>query len=231
MRDVLLTGGTGYIGRALSEALVRRGHRVRVLVREGSRGRVAPGALAVVGDALDAESVRVALRPGDVVVHLVGTPHPSPRKAAEFVRVDLASIRATVDAMADARAAHLVYLSVAHPAPVMHAYIEARREGERLIRTAGLGAVVLRPWYVMGPGHRWPALLLPLYAVASLVPSLRGGAIRLGLVSLAQMVRALVEAVERDVPPGTQAVLDVARIRASAASVARGVVRGVVPRL
>ena len=83
----------------------------------------------------------------------------------------------------------------------------------------------------MGPGHRWPALLIPLYAVASLVPSLRDGATRLGLVSLAQMVRALMEAVERDVPPGTQAVLDVARIRASAASVARGVVRGVVPRL
>lgn len=214
MRDVLLTGGTGYIGRALSAALVRRGHRVRVLVREGSRGRVAPGAAAVIGDALDAESVRAALRPGDVVVHLVGTPRPSPRKAAEFVRVDLASIRATVDAMANGSAAHLVYLSVAQPAPVMHAYVAARREGERLIRAAGLGAVVLRPWYVMGPGHRWPVVLLPLYAVASLVPSLRNGAARLGLVSLSRMVRALVHAVEQEVSPGRQHVVDVAQIRA-----------------
>src|SRR5262245_28344540 len=96
--SVFVTGGTGYIGRPLVETLLARGHRVRALVRAASRDRLPPGAEAVVGDALDASSFAHQLQRGDVVVHLVGTPHPNPRKAAEFVRVDLASILATVAA-------------------------------------------------------------------------------------------------------------------------------------
>ena len=69
-------------------------------------------------------------------MHLVGTPHPSPAKAAEFRRVDLPSIHAAVAAVSSARVAHLVYVSVAHPAPIMHAYIEVRTEGEAAIAHA-----------------------------------------------------------------------------------------------
>jgi uncharacterized protein YbjT (DUF2867 family) len=86
------------------------------------------------------------------VVHLVGTPRPSPLKAAQFQAVDLASIRATVAAATRGSVRHLVYVSVAHPAPVMRAYIAVRQEGEALIRASGLPARLLRPWYVVGPG-------------------------------------------------------------------------------
>jgi hypothetical protein len=55
---------------------------------------------------------------------------------------------------------------------------------------------VLRPWYVLGPGHRWPYLLRPVYWAARRVPSLRGGAERLGLVTLPQMIGALTWSVE-----------------------------------
>ena len=158
-------------------------------------------------------SVAAALRPGDTVVHLVGTPHPSPAKAKEFERVDLASIRAVVAAARGARIAHLVYVSVAHPAPVMHAYIAVRAAGERMISEAGLTATIVRPWYVLGPGHRWPLFLVPFYAAAELVPRLREGTRRLGLVTLDQMVRCLVRAVEGTPPSGTQRVVDVAGIR------------------
>jgi hypothetical protein len=47
---------------------------------------------------------------------LVGTPHPSPARSAEFQRVDLPSIRAAVSAAHAAGVFHLVYVSVAHPA-------------------------------------------------------------------------------------------------------------------
>jgi uncharacterized protein YbjT (DUF2867 family) len=155
----------------------------------------------VTGDALDAATFAGAIRPGDTVVHLVGTPHPSPAKAAEFRRVDGPSIRASIAAASQSRAAHLVYVSVAHPAPIMRAYIEVRSAGEVAIAAAGLTATVLRPWYVLGPGHWWPLVLVPLYAAARRVPSLQAGAERLGLVRIDQMVTALVQAVEH--PPET----------------------------
>jgi uncharacterized protein YbjT (DUF2867 family) len=211
--NVLVTGGTGYMGRRLIPALLERGHRVRALARPGSVERLPADATPVIGDALEATSVLQALRRGDVLVHLVGTPHPGPSKAQEFQRVDLASIRASVRAAARAGVSHLVYVSVAQPAPVMKAYIEARTEGERLIGGAGLTATVLRPWYVVGPGHRWPLALVPFYALARLVPSLREGAERLGLVTIRQMVDALARAVDNPPPAGTVRVVDVPAIR------------------
>jgi uncharacterized protein YbjT (DUF2867 family) len=78
----------------------------------------------------------------------------------------------------------------------MRDYIAARMEGEAALRASGLNATILRPWYVLGPGHRWPYALVSLYWVLRLLPPTREGARRLGLVTLNQMVRALVEAIE-----------------------------------
>src|SRR5262245_49343280 len=215
MARVFITGGTGYVGRRLVRALLELGHDVRVLTRAASTGRVPAGAAAVIGDALDAASFQHELRAGDTLVHLVGTPHPSPAKAAEFRRVDLPSILASVSAARHAGAAHVVYVSVAHPAPMMHAYIEARTEGEAAVAASGLSATVLRPWYVLGPGHWWPLVLVPFYAMARWLPATRAGAERLGLVRLDQMVSALVRAVEQPPAPGTVALVDVPGIRAA----------------
>lgn len=213
--DVFVTGGTGYIGQRLTHALVARGHQVRVLARAESVGRVTPGATAVVGNALDVSSFTAALTTGDTLVHLVGTPHPSPAKALEFQRVDLPSIQASVAAASAAHVAHLVYVSVAHPAPVMKAYIEVRMAGEAAIARAGLTATVLRPWYVMGPGHRWPVLLLPIYWALELWPGTRERAQRLGLVTIDQMIAALIEAVESPPPSGPVRLVTVPDIRRS----------------
>jgi uncharacterized protein YbjT (DUF2867 family) len=216
MARIFITGGTGYVGRRLVRALLELGHDVRVLTRPGSSSRVPVGAAAVVGNALDPSTFQDELRAGDTLVHLVGTPHPSPSKAAEFRRVDLPSILASVAAAQHAGAAHVVYVSVAQPAPMMHAYIAVRAEGEAALAASGLTATVLRPWYVLGPGHWWPLVLVPLYAMARLLPSTRAGAERLGLVRLDQMVAALVRAVEHPPPPGRLTLVDVPGIRAAA---------------
>lgn len=212
MATVFVTGGTGYVGRALIPALVARGHTVHALVRPGSAARVPVGAQAVEGDALAAATFAASIPAGATLVHLVGTPHPNPSKAAEFERVDLGSIRAAANAARTARAAHLVYVSVAHPAPVMHAYVAARVRGEALVRAAGVPATFVRPWYVLGPGHRWPCVLAPFYALARLVPAWRATAVRLGLVTLDDMVATLVAAVERP-PPRDVTIVDVPGIR------------------
>ena len=214
-RPVLVTGATGYIGQRLIPALLARGHAVRALARIGSRDRVPAGAEMVVGDALDPASVTAAARAGDTLVHLVGTPHPSPAKAAQFRRVDLPSVAASVAAARDRGAAHFIYVSVAQPAPAMKAFLAVRAEGEAMIRGAGLTATFVRPWYVLGPGHRWPLLLVPFYALARAVPRTREGAIRLGLVTIDQMIAAMVHAIENPSPAGTARIVDVPAIRAS----------------
>lgn len=127
--------------------------------------------------------------------------------------MDLVSVQAAVVVALSAHIAHFVYLSVAQPAPLMQAYVAVRGEGEDLIRGTGLTATMLRPWYVLGPGHRWPYLLKPFYAVLSLIPSTRDGARRLGLVTRAQMIGALIRAVEN--PPQGVRIIDVPQIRSS----------------
>ena len=195
--------------------LLGRGHHVRVLARPASVGRVPAGVGTVVGDALDASSFARELGPADTVVQLVGTPHPSPVKAAEFRRVDLPSVYAAVEAASAAGVAHFVYISVAHPAPVMREYIAVRTEGEAAIARAHLTATIVRPWYVLGPGHRWPLLLKPFYALFERVPATAESARRLGLVTIDQMLAALVNAVEMPPPAGTRRIIDVPAIRAA----------------
>ena len=212
MNPVFVTGGTGYLGRPLVAALIAKAYEVHALIRAGSEAKLPPGANPIMGNALDAASFVDAIPPGATIVHLVGTPHPSPAKAAEFLGVDLASIRATTAAASRAGAAHIVYVSAAHPAPVMKTYIAARVAGEALVAATGIPATILRPWYVLGPGHRWPYALVPIYALMRALPATREGARRLGLVSRRVMIAALVRAVET-APAGGVRTVDVPEIQ------------------
>jgi uncharacterized protein YbjT (DUF2867 family) len=209
---IFITGGTGYIGSRLIAELDKRGHKVKALVRKGSEAKLPAVAEKAIGDALRMDSYTNEIAPADTLVHLIGTPHPSPAKAKQFQEVDLVSIQVAVKAARDAGIRHFIYLSVAQPAPVMKAFIEVRRRGEELIRASGMPATFVRPWYVLGPGHRWPYVLLPFYWIAERVPSSREPAQRLGLVTLSEIVYALPWAVEHPPREETQ-VLDVPRIR------------------
>src|SRR5437867_13322118 len=94
--NICITGGTGYMGQRLIPLLLAQEHRVRVVARESSAGHVPAGAVPVIGDALNEESVAGALQPDDTLIHLVGTPHPNPAKVTQVQPVDSASIRASV---------------------------------------------------------------------------------------------------------------------------------------
>jgi uncharacterized protein YbjT (DUF2867 family) len=184
------------MGQRLAAVLNARGHNVLALCRQGSEQKVPSGCGIVIGDPLHSASFVDQISRVETWVHLVGVPHPNPRKAEEFNAVDLKSVEQAVPAAKKAGIKHLVYVSVAHPAPMMHAYIEVRGRCEQIICDSGLNATILRPWYVLGPGHRWPYLLKPVYALLEKVPSTAESARRLGLVTLQQMIAALVYAVE-----------------------------------
>jgi uncharacterized protein YbjT (DUF2867 family) len=179
---VFVAGGTGYLGRPLIERLLNKGHFVRALVRRGSEHKLPR----------DAEPVYERDVTGcDTFVHLIGVPKPSPAKAKQFREIDLPQALDSIDAAKRGNIAHFVYVSVAHPAPVMRAYIEVRQQCERALIESGMPYTILRPWYILGPGHWWPYALVPIYKLMEAFPSTRDSATRLGLVTHAQMINAL----------------------------------------
>src|ERR1700757_5210904 len=88
-QHVFLTGGSGYMGSRLIPRLLSRGHRVTALVRPHSQGKLPSGCEAVSGNALNGSFYRGGIKPATKFVQLVGVPHPSPAKAAEFRSIDL----------------------------------------------------------------------------------------------------------------------------------------------
>jgi uncharacterized protein YbjT (DUF2867 family) len=208
--SIFVTGGTGYIGTRLISVLLQRGHRVTALSRPSSVQKLPAGTQPVLADALS-DDYSSDIAGCDTFIHLIGVSHPSPAKAAEFRSIDLPALRNAVKAASAAEVKQFMFISVAHPAPVMQAYIEVRRECEQIIIKSGLNATVLRPWYVLGPGHRWPYLLIPMYKLMELFPPTRESAQRLGLVTLRQIVETLMHAAEE--PPLGIRVLGVPEIR------------------
>jgi uncharacterized protein YbjT (DUF2867 family) len=137
-RKIFISGRTGYLGLELTRKLTDRGHSVRVLARRGSESKVAPTAQAVMGNALEGNSFAASLEPGMTFVHLTGTPHPAPWKDREFRAIDLVSLRESASAAKIAGIGHFVYVSVAHPAPMMRAYQKVRTECEAILAESNL---------------------------------------------------------------------------------------------
>jgi nucleoside-diphosphate-sugar epimerase len=166
---ILVTGASGFVGRALSAQLLRRGHDVAALVRrEGSQP---PRTRPLSGDLGDSARLAALLeteRP-DCVVHLAAeiASQRSERKLHE-VNVDgTARLLAACASLGGASQAgpRIVFastvvtgdaqgalLSEDRPLPVQTPYGRTKQEGERLVLESGLPSVMLRPSHVYGPG-------------------------------------------------------------------------------
>jgi len=213
-QEIFIVGGTGYIGKRFISQLLERGHPVTALVRKGSENKVPKGARVVIGNPFDANNFTGSIPPNAVFVQLLGVAHPSPKKAASFISIDLASAKSSAEAAGRARISHIIYISVAmEPSSVMQAYQEVRRQGERLFRETNIPYTYIRPWYVLGPGHYWPIILLPFYAIATLIPSLQKKARAFGLVTIKQVLNTLINAAEK-IPQEIQ-IVEIAGIRKS----------------
>jgi uncharacterized protein YbjT (DUF2867 family) len=204
------------MGRNLIAELLRRKYQIRALVRPGSERKLPPGCTVITGNALDKNSFASQIAPAETFVQLVGVTHPNPAKKDEFRAIDLGSAKAAIEAAQEAGIKNFVYVSVAQPAPIMKFYIEVRAESEKMVRESGMNATILRPWYVLGPGRRWPLILKPVYWLMEQIPATRKSAQRLGMVTLEQLVAALAHAVEN--PAKGVRILEVPDIRASITS-------------
>ncbi|MBS1493715.1 MAG: NAD(P)H-binding protein [Bacteroidetes bacterium] len=210
-KNIFITGGTGYIGSRMIPILIKNGFEVTALTRKESIGKLPPGCKAVDGNALDEVTFMEYVNGCDTFIQLVGVSHPSPAKKEQFKTIDLASVKASVKAAKKSNVKHFIYLSVAQPAPMMKEYIEVRKQGEALLNESGITSSVIRPWYIIGPGHYWPIVLKPIYKILELIPATRKQAINLGLVKLEEMLNTILYSVKN--PPkegvkvyGTEAI-------------------------
>ncbi len=191
MAEVFVTGGSGFIGRALIRRLAADGHTVRALVRSPAAfEQVAnAGAFPVHGDLLDANSVRAAVQGCELVFHLAAQTDPAAGWAAHR-RVTVDGTRSVLRACKEAGVPRLVHASteavlmtgqrlvdVDETAPLRPdskaAYPATKAAAEQMVRDANgaaLETVVVRPRFVWGAGD---TSLLPV-----LVEAARSGRLR-----------------------------------------------------
>ena len=137
MALVLVTGGTGQLGREVVPRLVSGGYDVRLLSRQDRPPR-ADGVEAVRGDVLMGDGLDRAVSGVAAVVHCATSPFRRAR------RTEVDGTRRLTVAAASARRPHLIYISIVgvdrHPLP----YYKAKRAAEVVVEAAGLPYTILR---------------------------------------------------------------------------------------
>jgi dihydroflavonol-4-reductase len=111
--DVLVTGGTGFVGANLVRELLADGHTVRVLARRGGDRRALEGCRVeiVEGDLLEDESVRAAVAGARRVYHVAADYRLWAPDSAVLYRANVDGTRAVLAAAAEAGAERIIYTS------------------------------------------------------------------------------------------------------------------------
>ncbi len=150
--DVLVAGGTGFIGTALCRELAESGHDVTALARNPTDAVVPPGVDVVAGDVTDPDSIAGAVQGRDAVVNLVSLSplYQSPR-GVSHESVHLGGTRTLVDAAEAADVDRFVQLSGLDAGPNgPTAFLRAKGRAEAVVREADLEWVIVRPSVVFG---------------------------------------------------------------------------------
>jgi NADH dehydrogenase len=195
---VLVTGGTGFVGRHVLRALGERGYGVRALVRSEARAgeAAALGAEPVRGDVTDAASLRAAVAGSEVVVHLVSILVGRP---TDFERIMARATSDLVAAAEEAGARRIVLMSALGTSTQTRdlvPYYRAKWAMEETVRASRLEHVILRPSFVFGADGGALPRFLRIARRAPVTPILGPGTQRLQPIwveDLAAIVAAVVD--------------------------------------
>jgi uncharacterized protein YbjT (DUF2867 family) len=130
--DVLVTGGTGRLGRRLVDPLQGAGHRVKSMSRRGT----GPGGIR--GDLATGRDLPQALAGAEVVVHAASDPR------GDYWQTDVAGTRRLVQAADRDRLQHLVYVSIVGVDRIPFGYYRAKFAAEQVLLASGLPVTLLR---------------------------------------------------------------------------------------
>jgi uncharacterized protein YbjT (DUF2867 family) len=159
-REVLVTGGTGFLGRHVCRALIARGYLPRLLVRAGSEEKI-PGDIrragrVTPGDVTNREFVEMAAQSTEAIVHLAGIIRELPEDGVTFEKVHVESTRHVVHAANRWGIPRLVHVSALGAAPGGPGnYFDSKGRAEAIVRSSDLAWTIFRPSGIFGPGDRF----------------------------------------------------------------------------
>ena len=169
-----LVGGSGFVGRAVAEALCERGVRVRVVTRGATRSRplwVLPTVEIAQANPHDEVQLAACFDGMDAVVNLCGILHESRRETFEAVHVELP--RKVVGACRAAGVGHLVHVSaIGTSESGPSAYLRSKGRGESAVReaAASLPWTILRPSVIFGADDKFLNTFSGLLAIFPFFP-------------------------------------------------------------
>ena len=206
MTRVLVTGASGFIGRAMVAALARDGRAVRAAVRRPHLSF--PHGVEVVQhpDLAEAFDWQPLLQGVDQVVHLAGIAHTSGTDAASYDRVNRLATARLAAAAAQAQVEHFVFVSSIRaqsgpaadhalterdpPAPT-EIYGRSKLAAEEAVRASGVPFTILRPVLLYGPGVKGNLALLARAAATPLPLPVKDFGNRRSLLGIDNFISAL----------------------------------------
>lgn len=196
---VLVTGGTGFVGTHVVNALLRRGHAVAVLARdpESTRNRYNRPIETRVGNVLDRFSLEAALKDREAAIHLVGIIHEKGEQTFDRIhREAVENVAAAAKAAGVRRIVHMSAMGASEDAPSQ--YGRTKAAGEKALRGSGLDWTIFRPSIIFGPGDGFVSLLVPIVrGNPGFIPVIGSGETKFMPVSIYDVARVFGDALEK----------------------------------
>lgn len=175
IKNVVLTGGAGFIGSHIVHRLDAAGYRVKVLTRRRDSAKhliMLPNVQVVECDLMDDVALNEAVSGADAVVNLIGILHDSRNASFDRIHARLpARIAASCKRQGVLRLLHVSALGADMAGP--SDYLRSKAEGEAAVRASGLDWTIFRPSVVFGAGDRFLTMfarlakLMPMLMLAS----------------------------------------------------------------
>ncbi|MCG8405518.1 MAG: complex I NDUFA9 subunit family protein [Phycisphaerales bacterium] len=163
---VLVTGGSGFVGRAVVRELIARGHKPVCLVRDRLKltaglPEVPDDRLEMVaGDLFDDDALAQAAHGAEAVVHLVGIIAENRMKKQTFERVHFEGTQRVVDACKQAGVKRYVHMSaLGTRTNAVSEYHRTKWAAENYVRGSGLDWTIFRPSIIHGPEGEFMRLM------------------------------------------------------------------------
>ena len=195
---VLITGATGFVGRAVCEAVVREGHSVRRMARGSRSHSLEPQNSAmewVRGSVLCPNDLRQGMQGCDVVIHLVGIIGEIGDQT--FERVHLEGTRRVLEAALTSGVRRMIHMSALGTRPeAASRYHQTKWAAEEAVRSSGLDWTVFRPSLIYGPGDGFVNLFAGMSRWSPVLPVIGRGTSLLQPVSVDCVARAFARALD-----------------------------------